>query len=97
MLPVRAHTLPLALLGLAQLRGELVSEVDRLSDLADSLSPYVLERAGLVHRVPDGRVNRCHFDGEPLRDAQALMELYRRHWKHQLGALARSLETGEET
>jgi DNA-binding transcriptional ArsR family regulator len=56
----------------------------------------VLERAGLVHRVPDGRVNRCQLDGEPLHEALALMERYRRHWKHQLGALARYLETENE-
>ncbi len=56
----------------------------------------VLERAGLVHRVPDGRVNRCRFDGAPLRDAFALMERYRSHWARQLGALARYLEKEEK-
>ena len=52
----------------------------------------VLERAGLVHRIPDGRVNRCRFDGEPLREAVVLMERYRKYWEGQLEALARYLE-----
>jgi len=56
----------------------------------------VLERAGLVHRVPDGRVNRCRFDAEPLRTAEAWMAEYRLFWEGQLDALARYLETETE-
>jgi DNA-binding transcriptional ArsR family regulator len=56
----------------------------------------VLERAGLVHRVPDGRVNRCHLDGQPLRTAVEWMEQYRAYWEDQLDALARYFETGED-
>lgn len=56
----------------------------------------VLERAGLIHRVPDGRVNRCRFDGEPLNDAVAWVERHRRYWEGRLDALARLLETEEE-
>ena len=52
----------------------------------------ILERAGLVHRVADGRVNRCHFDGAPLAKAFALMEQYRTHWEFQLSAIANFLE-----
>ena len=55
----------------------------------------VLERAGLVQRVPDGRVNRCRLDGEPLREAGAWLERYRAYWEGQLDALARYLETEE--
>ena len=72
--------------------GEL-AEPFEISRPAVSKHLNILERAGLVHRVPDGRVNRCRFDGEPLRDAMALMEEYRRHWDSQLTALARYLET----
>jgi DNA-binding transcriptional ArsR family regulator len=52
----------------------------------------VLERAGLVHRIPDGRVNRCRFDGAPLNDAVALMERYQQYWTSQLDALTSYLE-----
>jgi DNA-binding transcriptional ArsR family regulator len=48
----------------------------------------VLERAGLLHRIPDGRVNRCRFDGVPLRDAHELMEDYRGFWDDQMDKLA---------
>jgi DNA-binding transcriptional ArsR family regulator len=52
----------------------------------------VLERAGLVHRIPDGRVNRCRFDGAPLDDAVTLMERYQHYWNGQLDALKDYLE-----
>ena len=55
----------------------------------------VLERAGLVHRVPDGRVNRCRFDGEAMAGAAEWVERYRRYWVDQLDRLARYLETEE--
>lgn len=56
----------------------------------------VLERAGLVHRLPEGRVNRCRLDGGPLREAVAWMERYREYWEGQLDALARHFEAEEE-
>jgi DNA-binding transcriptional ArsR family regulator len=52
----------------------------------------VLERAGLVHRRADGRVNRCRLDAEPLRDAAAWVDRYRRYWEGSLDALAEYLE-----
>jgi len=67
--------------------GEL-AEPFAMSRPAVSKHLDMLERAGLVHRVPDGRVNRCRFDGAPLRDAAAWMERYRAHWESQLDALA---------
>lgn len=72
--------------------GEL-AEPFNVSRPAISKHLDMLERAGLVHRMPDGRMNRCRFDGEPLREAVALMERYRLHWERQLGALARFLES----
>jgi hypothetical protein len=45
-----------------------------------------------VHRIPDGRVNRCRFDGAPLSDAAALMERYRQYWNGELDALTTYLE-----
>jgi DNA-binding transcriptional ArsR family regulator len=71
--------------------GEL-AEPFAMSRPAISKHLDVLERAGLVHRIPDGRVNRCRLDGDPLRDAVALMERYRTHWEGQLDAFKRYLE-----
>lgn len=72
--------------------GELAEPFD-MSRPAISKHLDVLERAGLVHRIPDGRVNRCRFDGEPLRKAQALMQQYQTYWEGQLDALARYLQS----
>jgi DNA-binding transcriptional ArsR family regulator len=56
----------------------------------------VLEAAGLVHRTPDGRVNRCRLDAEPLEAASSWVERYRRYWEDSLGALADYLEQEED-
>jgi DNA-binding transcriptional ArsR family regulator len=76
--------------------GEL-AEPFAMSRPAISKHLDVLERAGLVHRIPDGRVNRCRFNGAPLREAGAWMEEYRRHWEGQLDGLARYLEAENES
>ena len=73
--------------------GEL-AEPFAMSRPAISKHLDVLERAGLVHRVAEGRVNRCQFDAEPLREAMALMEQYRAHWERQFDAIAHYLERG---
>ena len=75
--------------------GELAEPFD-MTRPAISKHLNVLERAGLVHRKPDGRVNRCEFDGKPLRTAHAWMKHYERYWQGQLDALAQYLEKGEE-
>lgn len=56
----------------------------------------VLERAGLIRRIAEGRTNRCRFDGSKLRVAVDLLERYRAHWESQLDALARYLESEED-
>lgn len=71
--------------------GEL-AEPFAMSRPAISKHLNVLERAGLLHRVPEGRVNRCRFDGRPMRDAWALMEDYRMFWDDQMDRLARHFE-----
>lgn len=76
--------------------GEL-AEPFAMSRPAISKHLDVLVRAGLVHRVADGRVNRCLFDGEPLRDAMALMAQYQAHWDRQFDAITRYLEQGSQS
>jgi len=75
--------------------GELAEPFD-VSRPAISKHLDVLERAGMVHRVKDGRVNRCQFDGAPLGRAAEWVVSYRRYWEGQLDALARFLETEED-
>jgi len=74
--------------------GEL-AEPFAISRPAISKHLDVLERAGLVHRIPDGRTNRCVLDGVPLREAGAWVEQYGEFWEGRLDSLARYLETEE--
>lgn len=76
--------------------GELAEPFD-ISRPAVSKHLDVLERAGLVRRVPDGRVNLCHLDAAPLRTAAHWVERYRTYWEDQLAALARFLEPEQES
>lgn len=76
-----------------------VSEVAEPFDMsrpAVSKHLNVLEEAGLVRRIPDGRVNRCRVDPEALEAAAEWVERYRRHWDDRLDALADYLENEEE-
>ncbi|MCU1273436.1 MAG: transcriptional regulator, ArsR family, partial [Bryobacterales bacterium] len=47
----------------------------------------VLERAGLIHREVSGREHRCRLRTEPLREASAWLDHYRRFWDVRLDAL----------
>lgn len=48
----------------------------------------VLERAGLLERKIEGRVHRCRLEGDPMGEAAAWIEHYRRFWTAQLDALS---------
>ena len=76
--------------------GEL-AEPFAMSRPAVSKHLNVLEAAGLIHRMPEGRINRCRFDPEPLNAASAWVERYRHYWEGRLDALAEYLETEEDS
>lgn len=63
--------------------GEL-AEPFRVSRPAISKHLGVLERAGLVQRVRQGRVNRCELDARAMRAAAAWIERYRVFWSNRL-------------
>jgi DNA-binding transcriptional ArsR family regulator len=56
----------------------------------------VLEGAGLVMRHKDGRVHRCRLVADPMKDAAAWIEYYRRFWEQQFDALAKYLEDSQK-
>ena len=60
----------------------------RVSRPAISRHLRVLERAGLVRRTREGRVNRCRLAAAPLEDAAVWIDRYRTFWAGQLDALA---------
>ena len=68
----------------------------RVTDLAgefpislNSVSKHIrmLERAGLLRRTVRGREHLLSLNAEPLAEAAAWMEHYRRFWEARLGAL----------
>jgi DNA-binding transcriptional ArsR family regulator len=81
-------------------QGDLtVGEVARpfaMSRPAISRHLDVLERAGLVERIADGRQNRCRFRGGPMADAAAWMLRYTSHWTTQFDALEAYFQGEEE-
>jgi DNA-binding transcriptional ArsR family regulator len=52
----------------------------------------VLERAKLIARRKEGRVNRCRLVAAPMKDAAEWIERYRQFWEEQFDALARFLK-----
>lgn len=82
-------------------RGELtVGELARPFDMSrPAISRHldVLERAGLVERVPDGPRNRCRFLGAPMAGAAEWMMGYARFWSTQFDALERYFQDNPET
>ena len=74
--------------------GELAAPFD-VSRPAISKHLRVLERAGLVDRMRDGRTSRCALDARPMREAADWVATYRGFWEAQLDALASYFESGE--
>jgi DNA-binding transcriptional ArsR family regulator len=72
--------------------GEL-AEPFRISGPAVSKHLKVLERAGLITRTPRAQWRLCQLDPEPLREAVAWLDGYRRFWDGSLDRLAGHLET----
>jgi DNA-binding transcriptional ArsR family regulator len=67
----------------------------RISLPAVSKHLRVLERAKLIERRKDGRVNRCRLAAEPMKDAAEWIECYQQFWERQFDALARFLENSQ--
>lgn len=64
----------------------------RMSRPAVSKHLRVLERAGLVRRTREGRINRCRLHAEAMRDAAAWVDHYRAFWEGRLDGLAKYIE-----
>jgi DNA-binding transcriptional ArsR family regulator len=70
--------------------GELAQPFD-MSLPAISKHLTVLERAGLVERIKEGRMRRCRLVEEPMRDALQWIATYGQFWEGQLDSLERFL------
>lgn len=56
----------------------------------------VLERAHLIIKQKDGRIQRCQFNPETLEKVHALMDEYRAYWNDRFDALENYVETLKE-
>jgi DNA-binding transcriptional ArsR family regulator len=56
----------------------------------------VLENADLVKRTKRGRVNYCHLNAEPMREASKWLLYYQRFWDSKLDALEDFLDENPE-
>ncbi len=68
----------------------------RMSLPAVSKHLRVLEGAGLVKKIKDGRVIRCSLEPKPLKSAADWVARYRCFWEAQFDALAGYLDELEE-
>jgi DNA-binding transcriptional ArsR family regulator len=57
----------------------------------------VLEAAGLLERIKEGRVVRCTLQPEPMKEAASWIAHYEKFWTDKLDSLARFLYQQEET
>jgi DNA-binding transcriptional ArsR family regulator len=55
----------------------------------------VLEKAGLLRRRKEGRIQYCSLNATPLEEAGAWITLYQQFWEDQFDALADFLESQE--
>lgn len=53
---------------------------------------HVLEEAGLIIRVVEGRTHRLHLDPAPLREAGAWLEAQRARWERLFDVVEQYLE-----
>ncbi len=82
---------------LAQLRKgeERVTELARphaMSLAAVSKHLIVLEKAGLVKRRRDGRVHSLRLEAQPMQEAQAWLDRYRKFWEGNLEQFEKYLD-----
>ncbi len=74
---------------------ELASPFD-MSLPAVSKHIRVLEKAGLLTRRKQGRVQYCRLNVKPLRDAAKWLAFYQQFWDAKLDSLANFLEENSE-
>jgi len=56
----------------------------------------VLEKAGLISKQKDGRIQRCQFNPETFEKVQTLMDEYKKFWNSQFDALENYIDTLKE-
>lgn len=66
-----------------------------MSKQAVSKHLKVLERAGLITKQKNGRIQRCQFNPSALEEVQKTVQEYRKFWNEQLGSLEEYIESAK--
>lgn len=69
-----------------------LAEPFNMSQPAISKHLKVLERAGLISRGRDAQRRPCRLEASPLKEANAWLEKYRKHWEETFEGLDEVLE-----
>lgn len=69
-----------------------LTEGSSLSRQAITKHLRVLESAGIVHGVREGRESRFEFDPEPIKEMRQYLDLVSEEWDHALGRLKAFVE-----
>ncbi len=56
----------------------------------------ILENAGLVARIKEGRVQRCQLVAQPMKEAAEWIAHYRQFWEQQFDALDKYLQNSKK-
>jgi DNA-binding transcriptional ArsR family regulator len=72
-----------------------IAEPFEISLPAISKHLKVLEKAGLISNVKEGRTHYLHLNPQPMKAALEWLEFYRQMWEEQLDSLADFLEETE--
>ena len=75
--------------------GELAAPFD-ISFPAISKHLKVLEKAGLLTRQKEGRIQHCTLNVGPLKEAATWITLYEQFWEGQMDALADFIEKSQD-
>lgn len=51
----------------------------------------ILEKAGLLERMKEGRINRCRLKAAPMKEAVEWISKYRKFWEKQFDSLEKYL------
>ncbi|HEX2913148.1 MAG TPA: metalloregulator ArsR/SmtB family transcription factor [Chloroflexia bacterium] len=74
-----------------------IAEPFEISLPAISKHLKVLEKAGLISNVKEGRTHYLHLNPQPMKAAMEWLEFYRRLWEDQFDSLADYLAESDQT
>ena len=82
----------LKMLSQSQMQVAELGEPFGMSKQATSKHLAVLEQAGFVEKLKEGRIKRCTLNAKPLKDVEQFVRDYHKFWVNQFDALESYIE-----